>query len=445
MFRVLRPLCGAIDLIRTGCAVRPGRQDPSHMSAPTAKETHMRMPYVPVAEAMPLPELELPAAEEVLAKVRPLARSGRELVGFIQRIASPARDLLAGEIRICPLQPAEQGYRLGAADSATRPKELSARTILLGVAYRTSATRNEASEVECEELDGSHDVDAVAHIMRDTMEARLLAGAMSGDDQLLILDNSFLSLVENAARSWLAVERCESPMTRDVLARYCAEHLGSDGTFVRLLSNARVIALPKLAEAQSLTKELYAGLGLNAHEQIAPAAAAVRDKVLLRRVLRPGEYLPPRNLLGPPDRSAIAQRERFFHRATFPAREPLLDVYGVGRGEDEPYGLDVVYFRPRRPEGAVDAPVMRVELHRQVARSQPALERVLGTLEVNGDGEHAEPMAQLLADQLAKSSVASILDALIEAQVIELIEETSDAGDDDSLELIRWLHEEARS
>jgi hypothetical protein len=162
-------------------------------------------------------------------------------------------------------------------------------------------------------------------------------------------------------------------------------------------------------------------------------------------VLRPGEYLPPRNLLGPADRSAIAQRERFFHRATFPAREALLDLYGVGRADDEPYGLDVVYFRPRRADGAVDAPVLRVELHRQVARSRRALERVLGTLEVNEDGEHAEPMPQLLADQLAKSSVASILDALVEAQVIELIEETSAAGDDDSLELIRWLHEEARS
>jgi hypothetical protein len=56
-------------------------------------------------------------------------------------------------------------------------------------------------------------------------------------------------------------------------------------------------------------------------------------------------------------------------------------------------------------------------------------------------------MPQLLADQIAKSAVALVLDALVEASVMELIGEFSNAsGENESvLEVVRWLHEEARS
>ena len=392
-----------------------------------------------------LPELELPAAEAVLGEVQPLGDHARDLIRFMQQVAPRLRAELEDEIQSCPRIAPQAAYRLGAVDSASRTKELAGRSIFLAVAFKTSATQHEASAVAREELDASHDVDAVARLVRDTIESRLLAPAELGDDQLMILDNSYVSLAENAARAWLALDRCESGLTRQAFARYCHEHLAVDGTFVELLSNARVIALPKVAEARSLTRELFERVGLAADEREGLAARAQRDRVLLRLVLRPGEYLPPRDILGGGDRTAAAQRDRFFHRAEFPAREALLDLYGVGRGLDEPYGLDVVYFRPRRPDGAEDGPVLRVELHRQVARNRLALERVLGTLELHNDGEHSEPMPQLLADQLAKTSVASILDALVEASVIGLLEEFSAASDESSLNVIRWLHEEARA
>jgi hypothetical protein len=52
-------------------------------------------------------------------------------------------------------------------------------------------------------------------------------------------------------------------------------------------------------------------------------------------------------------------------------------------------------------------------------------------------------MPQLLADQIAKSSVASVLEALIESSLMDLIDDAD--ADAASLEVIRWLYEESRS
>jgi hypothetical protein len=401
-------------------------------------------------ERQPLPELELPAAEAVLGQIEPLRRHAEDLARFIVNLRPRLRAELEAELAVYPKLVEEQAYTLGAVDSASRVKNSAALTTLMAVAFRTSATRSEDARAVVEQLDASYETEAVARLVRDQLEAELLGAYSQGGDQLVILDNSFLSLAENASRAWLALERVETPVAREVLARYCGLHLGPEGSLLRVLSNASVVALPKVAEAQSLTFELYQRIGLPPEEQRTPAALAQRDRVLLRGVLRPGEYLRPRSILGPQDRSDRKQRERFFHRAhgpQFPDREKLLDLYGVGRPEDGDYGLDLIYFRPRRPDGASDGPVLRVEVNRQIARSPRLLERVLGTIELHGDGEHSEPLPQLLADHVAKSSVAFILDALVEASVIELIGQFSDASGENGrlLEVIRWLHEEARS
>ncbi len=400
-----------------------------------------------VAESKPLPELELPAAEAVLGQVEPLRRHARDLAEFIVSLRPRLREELEPEIATYPELAIDRSFSLAGVDSASRVKTTAALTTLMVVAFKTSSTRSEDARAVVEQLDASYETEAVARIARDQLEAELLSLQSLGNDQLVILDNSYLSLAENAARAWLALERSETPMTRAVLQRYCRLHLGPEGSLLHVLSNAAVIALPKVAEAQAFTFELYQRIGLTSTEQQAMAARAQRDRVLLRAVLRPGEYLPPRDILGPGDRTDRKQRERFFHRAGFPDREQLLDLFGVGRSDDERYGLDVVYFRPRRPDGAAEGPVLRMELNRQIARDKALLERVLGTVELAGDGEHAEPMPQLLADQIAKSAVAHVLDALVEASVIELIGEfSSPSGENEPLlEVVRWLHEEARS
>jgi hypothetical protein len=401
----------------------------------------------PAVEPRRLPELELPAAEAVLGQVEPLRRHARELAKFIVQLRPRLRAELESEIVEYAQLPEERAFSLAGVDSASRVKTTAALTTLMVVAFKTSSTRSEDARAVAEQLDASYETEAVARIVRDQLEAELLSLQSLGDDQLVILDNSYLSLAENASRAWLALERTETCLTREVLHRYCRLHLGPEGSLLQVLSNAAVIALPKVAEAQAFTFELYRRIGLSAPEQQTMAARAQRDRVLLRAVLQPGEYLLPRDILGPSDRTDRKQRERFFHRAAFPDREHLLDLFGVGRPDDERYGLDVVYFRPRRPEGAAEGPVLRMELNRQIARNKALLERVLGTVELAGDGEHAEPMPQLLADQIAKSAVAFVLDALVEASVIELIGEFSSTSAENVpvLEVVRWLHEEARS
>jgi hypothetical protein len=389
----------------------------------------------------------LPAAEVVLGQVPRLCDRARSLAGFLVGIAPRLRVALESQICVYPELDSGTAYQLAAVDSASRVRSTAGLTLLMAVAFKTSATRSEEARAALEHLDGTHEQDAVSRLVRNELEAQLLSAAALGADQLVILDNSFLSLAEDASRAWLALERTTSALVRPLLERYCRLHLGPEGSLLGVLSNAGVIALPKVAEAQSLVRELYQQLDLSREEQQSWAALAQRDRLVLRSVLRPGEYLTPRNLLGHADRTAPAQRDRFFHRASFPDREPLLDLYGVGRSASDSYGIDVVYFRPRRPSDAADGPVLRLELNRQLSSRRHVLERVLATVESAGDGEHPEPMPQLLADQIAKSSVSSVLDALVEASVIELLEEPYEEPDGapSVLDVIGWLHEEARS
>jgi len=393
----------------------------------------------------PLPELELPAAEAVFRQAPVLRTHARALTQFILTVRPMLRAELEPVIRTLPEPSPASAYRLAAVDSASRVRSTAALTVLMAVAFKTSATRSEAAEAIIEQLDESYELEAISRVVRGQLEGELLATEALGGDQLVILDNSFLSLAEDAARAELARHRADTPLARDVLERYCRLHLGPEGSLLKVLSNANVVALPKVAEAQALVRELFGRIDLPLEVRRGTAARAMRDRVLLRAVLRAGEYLEPRDLHH--GRVHHAHRDRFFHGADFPDRERLLDLYGIGRPDDPRYGIDVVYFRPRRPAGVVAGPVLRIELNRQLARTPEVLERVLGTIELAGDGEHPEPVPQLLADHLAKSSVAHVLDALFEGSLIDLVEEFSDAGDESptALDVIRWLHEEARS
>ena len=124
-------------------------------------------------------------------------------------------------------------------------------------------------------------------------------------------------------------------------------------------------------------------------------------------------------------------------------RDPMLRRFGVGPVEDPDAGIDIVYFRPRRAVGCAEGPVMRVELHRPVARTPEALHRVLLTLEDALDGEHIEPLPQLLADHYAKGAVRHAPAALADAVMGDLLAAGADSTD--VLHIVNSVFQEART
>jgi hypothetical protein len=306
-------------------------------------------------------------------------------------------------------------------------------------AFRTSATNSEDHRFAHAQLDPGFEVEPVARLMRCHMESELLSYEHQGEDQITILDNSFLSLPAAASQAWAHKQNCEPGcLTEETLHHLCEVHLGDHGSLATMLRNARVIAVPKVGLARSLIAELYDKIGLDQQTRSRSGALAQRERLLLRSALKPGEYLAPRPLVEPGG-SAHRHWRRYF--GDFPGRfevQPHFDA-----ADDDPQnGIDVVYVRPRRGSGAASAPVMRVELHRFVARSEQALHQVLLTLEDSLDGEHPEPLPQLLADHFAKGAVRHAPAALSEVVYGELI---ADRDDPQFIDLVTALFAQQRS
>jgi hypothetical protein len=366
----------------------------------------------------------------------------QDVIGFIERIREPARRVLEPEIRRVPAPDTDALYPLGAVDSSHTSLTTAGLCTVLVAAFRTSATNSEAHRFAHAHLDPGAEVEPVARIMRSHFEAELLCSSRQGGDRLLILDNSFLSLAMAASQASIRLERRDGgAMATEVLDTYVQAHLGSEGSLLELMRNARVVALPKVGAAQGFIDGLFAKLGVDGPDVHTTAAKAQHDRLLLRHVLAPGEYLAPRPLI-PAGRAGEQPRRRFFPE--FPGRAELMERFGVGAVENPNSGIDIVYFRPRRGEGCVEAPVMRAELHRPVARDPDRLHRVLLTLEDALDGEHIEPLPQLLADHYAKGAVRYAPAALVDSVMGDLL--ARGAGDDiDVLNILNSVFQEARS
>lgn len=384
------------------------------------------------------PELEFRAAEALMAQAPGFRAHVQDIAAFLERIAGPARTALLPEIRRLPAPHPELTMRTAAVDSSHKTLATAGMSVVFCAAFRTSASNSEDHRFAHAPVDAGFDAEPVARLMRCHMEAELLVFERMGEDQITILDNSFLSLPAAATQAWMALDRCDpDSLTHDTLRDYCAAHLGAHGSLQAMLSNVRVIALPKVGLAQSLRDDIYDRVGLPDAERRRPAARAQHDRLLLRHVLDHGEYLAPRPLVegGTGDR----RWRRFF--GEFPGRD-VVEQFFDAHPDDPDRGIDVVYVRPRRAVGAADGPVMRVELHRAVARNEAALHQVLLTLEDALDGEHPEPVPQLLADHFAKGAVRHAPEALSEAVFGDLIDMRDDPA---FLDLITSLFQEQRS
>lgn len=396
----------------------------------------IRLPGNPPAAT---PELEFRAAEALLEQTPAFGSHVREIAAFLEELRDPARAALMPEIRELPAPHPELTLRTAAVDSSHKTLATAGMSVVWCAAFRTSASDSEDHRFAHAPVDPGFEVEPIARLMRCHMECELLTFDRQGEDQITILDNSFLSLPAAASQAATALERCEpDSLSHDTLATWCDAHLGSEGSLAVMLRNVRVIALPKVGAAQSLIEDLYDRVGLAADIRRRPAARAQHDRLLLRFILRPGEYLAPRPLVDP---AAGGDRRwrRFF--GDFPGRD-VVQAFFDAPLEDPEHGIDVVYVRPRRAAGAADGPVMRVELHRPYARNEDALHQILLTLEDSLDGEHPEPVPRLLADHYAKGAVRHAPAAVAEAVYGELLDSRDDP---EFVDLVTALFQQQRS
>jgi hypothetical protein len=395
-----------------------------------------RLPGDPPAAT---PELEFRAAEALFEQTPAFRSHVRDIAAFLEGLRDPARAALMPEIRELPAPHPELTLRTAAVDSSHKPLSTAGMTVVWCAAFRTSASNSEDHRFAHAPVDAGFEVEPIARLMRCHMETELLTFERQGEDQITILDNSFLTLPASASQAWMALERCEpDSLSYDTLRVWCEQHLGADGSLARMLGNGRVIALPKVGAAQSLIDDIYDRVGLADDIRRRPAARAQHDRLLLRFVLRPGEYLAPRPLVDPGGAGDRRWR-RFF--GDFPGRD-VVQAFFDAPLEDPEHGIDVVYVRPRRAVGAADGPVMRVELHRPLARNEDALHQILLTLQDSLDGEHPEPVPQLLADHYAKGAVRHAPAAVTEAVYGDLLDSRDDP---EFIDLVTALFQEQRS
>ena len=385
-----------------------------------------------------MPELEFRAAEALSALVPAFGTRVRELAAFMESVREPARRALRDDISLLPAADAVKPFRTAAVDSAHNTLSTAGICAVFCAAFRTSASNSEDHRFTLAAIDAGFDVEPVARLMRCHMEAELLCFDDRIEDQITILDNSFLSLPAAASQAQAVLERGDpGSLTYDTLLAWRDVYLGDQGSLATMLKNARVVALPKVGAAQSLIADLYNRMGLDERLRRLPAARAQHDRLLLRFALEPGEYLAPRPLV--PGGSTDRRWRRFF--GDFPGRAAVQKHFDAP-DDDPERGIDVVYMRPRRAVGAAEGPVMRVELHRAIAHNETALHRVLLTLEDSLDGEHLEPVPQLLADHYAKGAVSHAPAAVAEAAYGALLD---DRDDPEFIDLITALFQAQRS
>ncbi|MCA1657168.1 MAG: hypothetical protein LC713_05600 [Actinobacteria bacterium] len=395
-------------------------------------------PHLPDPTRTTTPELEYRAAEALTALSAPFGEHVREILTFGLSIRSQAREVLIEDVRRLPAFHPELVMRTAAVDSSHKTMTTAGMNIILCAAFRTSATNSEDHRFDWAPVDSGFDIEPIERLMRCQMETELLMFAHQGDDQITILDNSFLSLPASASQAQLALGRSDpGSLSHDTLRKWCDSYLGVEGSLATMLCNVRVIALPKVGTAQSLVAEVYDRIDVSAAQRGRPGARAQHDRLLLRSVLRPGEYLAPRPLVA--GGTADRHWRRFF--ADFPGRDRVQHIFDAS-DDDPERGIDVVYLRPRRATGAAEGPVMRVEVHRALARNDNALHQILLTLEDSLDGEHPEPVPQLLADHYAKGAVRHAPAAIAEIVYADLLDEHDDP---EVIDLLTSLFQEQRS
>ena len=151
----------------------------------------------PEAEA---PELEFRAAEALFEQAPAFRSHVRDAVAFLEEIGPRARCALEPEIRKLPVEASTATMRTAAVDSAHKTLSTAGICAVFCAAFRTSASNSEDHRFAHAESTrirrrARRAADALPHGGRAPQLRRRV------EDQITILDNSFLSLPAAASQA----------------------------------------------------------------------------------------------------------------------------------------------------------------------------------------------------------------------------------------------------
>lgn len=222
---------------------------------------------------------------------------------------------------------------------------------------------------------------ALMYGVRNAMEVRDIYEA-NEENSFCIVDNSWVSLLENVNRTLVNYRRNNSYNDQQYLEKYLRPMLSRNGHFVNVVKHPRNIAISK-AGVSRFYCDKYGEGNLN-----------LIDKVFLLGVLQPGEYTEPKPL----KESGFGQLNVHTDNI-FESQNTIKEIYNATFSST---GVDCIcstYYKPHPW-----SPVKRIEFSRELLRSgKQMFFQMLATIRdsMNVPTIH-EPLEQFVVDQIVK-------------------------------------------
>jgi len=314
----------------------------------------------------------------------------REYVESLRQLDRPevAQELRAARERMLTdgvIRQSEQVQGLGAmvaVDGGNNVLNIGFGTQCFVLCVRYSLRQNYDVRISMERLAfEQEEAAALMYGVRNAMEIRDICEA-DEQESFCIVDNSWVSLLENVNRTLVNYRRNNSDNDQQILQEYLRPMLAQNGHFINAVRHPRNIAISK------------AGVSRFYCDRYGQGTLNLLDKVFLLGVLHPGEYTEPRPLA----ESGFGQLN-VHTDSLFASQNDIKEIYNATLTST---GVDCIcstYFKPH-----AWSPVKRIEFNRELLRNGRAMfSRMLATVRdsMSVPTIH-EPLEQFLVDQIVK-------------------------------------------
>lgn len=420
-------------------------------------------------------ELDAEMAQAIADQGTAYGEQVRKFALFIQEYRSSFRTYLIEQRLIQRVTTNVTGFELAAVDGASAVQSHGVGALVAAAAYKATLNAEIQRGVSQTKLVPNQvDIEAFANLLRMHLEFLLLTRDKIDDDQLVILDHSFWGILQAVSRALNVFKQYRrnfygTTQDLDADAMYLAwkqlfqETLANDGSLLRMLSNKRVISLSKQGISQYFVKMLRDAALVTEPDDLA-ILSTFNDRLLLRHVLIPGEYMRPQPLYDIIKESSTItswKRSRFataFEKQDgpdpFASRHDVLDEIGVPRDDGTPNPrhrqLFVTYYRPHEWSR-----VYRMEFHELLlaSRDDPStmdasgqgerFQKVLASLRQSIRRDALEPISQFLADLRAKAATRCAVQMLPDQAFYALWERYKD--NDDMMDIVTSMLAQERT
>jgi hypothetical protein len=283
------------------------------------------------------------------------------------------------------IQQAEQSQGLGsmvAVDGGNNVLNIGLGTQCFVVSVLYSLRQNYDVRISMERLTfEQEDSTALMYGVRNAMEVRDIYNA-NETESFCIVDNSWVSLLENVNRVLVNYRRNSSDNDQQILEQFLRPMLSGNGHFINVVRHPRNIAISKGGVSRFYCNS-YGSNDLN-----------LLDKVFLLGVLQSGEYTEPMPL----SKSGVGQLN-VHTDSIFESQNAIKEIYNATLTST---GIDCIcstYFRPH-----AWSPVKRIEFNRELLRNGRRLfYQMLATVKDSMIVPTIyEPLEQFLVDQIVK-------------------------------------------